>query len=212
MANVQIPVSIRVKDGYVQLSEDSIQLHPFQLRQIRKQAAKKTKSQWHSSLDGVKIDLTSDQRADLIALKDQIFGYLSSSKNPVEILQQQRGFGFAKHAFKRILERVERLSEQDMKALGGVNYSVMVHPETLEKIVSSLIDSKVVHVEAAWKAHPFLNFCFVCGYDERELEIIVNFQVGIMIVTLIMKKESGYFIREVYSIENDIPIKKPSPY
>lgn len=210
MANVSIPVSIRVKDGFVELKEDSIQLHPHQIRKINKYATNKTKEQWHS-FQGVKIELTSKQRDDVVALKDQIFEYLSSTKNPREVLQRQRGFGFSQHAFKRVLERVERLTDQDIQVLAK-NYKVVVYPETLEKIVSSLIDSQVVSVEAEWKAHPFLNFCFVCGYDERELEIIVNFQVGILIVTLIMKKETGYFVREVYTFEDDIPIKKPSPY
>lgn len=212
MQIVSIPIPIRVKHGHAMIEEDSIQLHQNQVDKIKREARKKTKEEWIKSRSGVKINLTGDQQKAILGVKDQILEYLSSSKNPKEILQRQRGFGFAKHAFERILERVERLTPEDIEALGTINYNATVHPETLEKIVSSLVESQIVHSEAEWKGYPYLNFKFLCSYDGRELEILVNFATGILIITLIVKKETGYFVREIYSFENVDPIKKPSSY
>jgi len=209
---VPIPIPINVKRGIVEIKEDSIQLHQHQVDKIRKYAISKTQQGWISSTRGIKIPLTPQQQTEIVKVKDQVFKFLSPSKNPKEILLQHKGFGFANHAFERILERIERLSEEDLEALGITDYRYAVHPETLEKVVGSLVDSKKVQTFAEWKGYPYLNFNFLCSFDDRELEIVVNFELGILIVTLIINKETGYFVREVYSIENGNPIKKPSPY
>ena len=194
------------------IEEDSIQLYQHQIDAIRKHATKKTQQGWLSSSRGIKIPLTLDQQAAIINVKDQVFQLLSPSKNPREILLQRRGFGFAKHAFERVLERIERLTDEDLRSLGTTDYQYAVHPETLEKVVESLVKSKQVQSFAEWKGYPYLNFNFLCSLDDRELDIIVNFELGILIVTLIINKETGYFVREVYSFEEGNPVKKPSPY
>jgi len=210
--SISIPIPITVKNGQVMLEEDSIQLHQHQVREIKRQALTKTKVEWLKSSKGIKINLTSDQQKKLVDAKDQVLQYLSSTKNPKEILSQEIGFGFAIHAFERILERVERLSPKDFEALGTRSYSAAIHPETSEKIVSSLVNSQIVHSEAEWKGYSHLNFKFMCTYDGRDLEIVINFSTGILIVTLIITKETGYFVREIYSFEENNPIKKPSSY
>jgi hypothetical protein len=194
------------------LKDDSIQLHEHQIKIIKKHAMSKSEWEWISSARGIKIPLTAQQKITLVSLKDQVFQLLSPSKDPKEILLQRRGFGFANHAFERILERVERLSEEEVKALGVTNYQYAVYPETLENVVGSLIDSQKVKSFAVWKGYPYLNYSFLCNLDDRELDIVVNFELGILIVTLVINKETGYFVREVYKIEVGKPIKKPSPY
>jgi len=74
------------------------------------------------------------------------------------------------------------------------------------------VNSQIVHSEAEWKGYSHLNFKFMCTYDGRDLEIVINFSTGILIVTLIITKETGYFVREIYSFEENNPIKKPSSY
>lgn len=209
---IPIPIPINVKNGIVMIQEDSIQLHQHQVDEIRKKAIKKTQQGWLSSNKGIKITLTPQQQLNIVNVKDQIFQLLSPSKDPKEILLQRRFFGFSKHAFERILERVERLSEGELNAIGYRNYQYAVHPDTLEKVVESLMNSQKVDSFAEWKGHSFLNFNFICFLDDRELDIVVNFELGILIVTLIINKETGYFVREIYSIEDGKSIKKPSPY
>lgn len=212
MKIVPIPIPISVRNGNVMITEDNILLHPYQVNKIKRLAHRKTKEEWTLSRSGIKIDLTTDQKKAVVNVKNQILEYLSKTKNPKEILKQGIGFGFASHALERVLEKVERLSQEDINALGTKSYHAAVHPETLEKIVSSLADSQIVHTEAEWKGYPYLNFKFLCTYDDRDLELIVNFEQGILIITLIVKKETGFFIREIYSFENASPIKKPSSY
>lgn len=209
---VRVPISINVKNGVVRLAEDNIHLYSYQVQKIKKHAYRKTKDEWIRAHSGLKIHLTNEQQKAILNVKDQILEYLSTTKNPKEILGKEVGFGFAKHAFERVLERVERLSQEDINALGTSSYSAVVYPETLEKIVSALADSQHVHAEAEWKGYPYLNYKFLCTYDDRNLELIVNFETGILIITLIIKQETGFYIREIYSFENTSPIKKPSSY
>lgn len=209
---VPVPISIRVKDKLVYIEEDNIELHEHQIDLIKKHSRKKTEKGWLDSSRGIKIKLTPEQQSTIVDVKNQIFEYLSSTKDPKEILKQERGFGFSKHAFTRILERVERLTEDEINELQSRSFGPVIYPETLEKIVSSLISTKNVHAEAEWKGYPYLNYKFLCNLDGRELEIVVNFELGVLIITLIMKRDTGYYIREVYSMEKGIPLKKPSSY
>lgn len=209
---VPIPIPINVKDGIVMIQEDSILLHQHQVDLIKTHAIKKTKQKWLSSKSGIKIPLTPQQQQDIVSVKDRVIQWLSPSKDPQEILLQRRGFGFAKHAFERILERVERLSGEELKIIGKRNYQYAIYPETLEEVVGSLIDSQQVKSLAVWNGHPYLNYNFECFLGKRELDIVVNFELGILIVTLVMNRDTGYFVREVYSFENGKAIKKPSPY
>lgn len=209
---VSVPIPINVKNGIVMLEEDSIQIHQHQVDIINKYAIKKTRLGWLSGSRGIRIPLTPQQQTMILNVKDQVLQLLSPSKDPREVLLQRRGFGFAKHAFKRILQRIERLSDEDIQALGVTDYRYAVYPETLENLVESLIDSQKVQPFAVWKGYPYLNYSFLCYLGDRELDIVVNFELGILIVTLIINKDTGYFVREVYSIENGNPIKKPSPY
>jgi hypothetical protein len=209
---VSVPIAIPVKRGTVDLLENSISIHQFQIDEILRHSRKKTSLEWIKTKRGIKIPLTSIQQKEVVQIKDQLIHYMSPSKNPKELLLRRRGFGFAKHAFHRILERIERLSEEEIQSLGTTDYNFAINPNTLEIIVKSLIDSNKSTSFAEWKGHPYLNFNFVCEIEDRELEITVNFQLGILIVTMIVSKETGYFIREVYSFENGNPVKKPSPY
>lgn len=206
-----MPINIAVKNGTIPLMEDTIQLTQKQINFIQRHATKKTENEWLHAPRGLKIELTKQQQADVLYVKDQVINVLSPSKSPSEILMQRKAFGFEKHAFKRILERIERLTDDEIEAL-GTTYEYAVYPETLEKVVASLMNSQNVTSFAEWKGYHYLNFNFIGNYDDREIEIVVNFEQGILIITVIIKKETGYFVREVYTVENEETIKKPSPY
>lgn len=214
MTIVNVPFNIYTKNrrNVVVVREDTIQLHEFQKRQMQNGARLKSLRDWHRSPFGVKVTLTPDQQNDLIAVKDAIFTALSSTKNPKEILwHQSRAFQFTPHAFKRILERVERLTEEEIEILGTPHSAYPVEPETLENLVEALGCSKVVRIKAEWKVYePFINFSFICELENRQVEMVVNFENGILIVTLFIKKETGFFVREIYSIDGKSIKKKPS--
>ncbi|WP_144481477.1 hypothetical protein, partial [Cytobacillus oceanisediminis] len=199
MTIVSVPIPIPVKNGVIMLEEDSIYLLQSQVDKIKQEAIRKTQHGWLTAGRGVKIPLTTQQQIAVVGIKDQLMQLLSPTRDPREVLLQRRGFGFAKHAFERILERIERLSTQEIQALGVSDYRYAVHPETLENVVASLMESQTVQSFAEWKGYPYLNYCFVCNLDDRELDVVVNFELGILIITLIINKETGYFVREVYS-------------
>lgn len=213
MSIVSVPFSVRTKDNIeLMVREDTIDLYEFQKKDMKSKARLKRLTDWRRSHSGVKISLTQGQRKDLVAVKDAIFNALSSTRNPKEILSHQsRAFEFAPHSFKRILERIERLTEDEIAALGTPHTKYPVEVKTLENLVEALGCSKVVDIKAEWKVYePYLNFSFICGLDKREFEMVVNFENGILIVTLFMKKETGFFVREVYSLNGDRVNKKPS--
>lgn len=209
---VTIPISIPVRDKVIQLHEDNITLYQSQVNEIKRRSRSKTQMQWLRSASGIRIPLDESQQSQILNVKEQVINYLTPNKNAEELLKVGRGFGFSKHAYLRVLGRVERFSDEEIVFLGP-NPVMGIHPETLEKITQSLIDSDKVKQYAEWKGHPYLNFVFECKYDDdRELDIVVNFETGVFIVTLIVTRETGYFIRELYSLDPKGQFeKKPSP-
>jgi len=209
-SQIKVPIKIKVKDKHVDLMENNIPLYGYQIKIIEKESIHRTQEEWLSSKSGVSIPLRPEQMEKILLVKDQVIQLLSPDRNPEELILKRRGFGFSKHAFERALTRIERLSEEELNDLGS-NYSYSIDPETLEKIAESLINSKTVYEKAEWKAFPYLNFKFLSKYDDRDIEIVVNFKLGILIVTLIVVKETGFFVREVYSFtDKGELIKKPS--
>jgi hypothetical protein len=205
---VKVPVQIQLKDKSIDLKEDNITLYTYQVDLIKKAAIHKTEKEWLESKRGVKIPLRSEQKRQILCVKDDIINLLSPSRSP-QILLMSKNFGFTKHAVGQALKRIEKLTEDEIRDLGP-NYMYSVQPETLEKIAKSLIDSKVVASDAEWKGFPFLNFTFVGEYDNKDIEIVVNFEFGILIITLIVVKETGFYIREVYRFNDKGKlIKKP---
>lgn len=195
---IQTPISINLKDKVASIEEDNIDLHPHQVRIIKNEASRKTKKEWLDSSRGVKIPLTSDQQIQILSVKDQLFNYLSPSKDPKEVLSKSGGVAFTSHASERLLERIERLSREEFEKKGPLR---IVDPETLEKIIESLIHAKNVLNKAEWKGEPYLSYTFLCELEDRELDVVVNFETNILIITIVVKKDTGYRIGEVYSYD-----------
>lgn len=199
-----IPISIKVKDGLVLLEDNSIPLYQYQINQIKKHAVKRTKKGWLSTRNpGIKIQLSFEQREQLVEVKNKIITFLSPAKDPKIILSKRNGISFSKHSTLRILDRIERLTPEEIEALGKTDYLYAIHPETLEKIVESLINSNTADSYAEWKGYPYLNYSFLCSYDDREIRITVNLENGILLITLIVDKETGYYIGESYSLKEN---------
>lgn len=197
---IKVPIAIPVKGKSIWLKEDSIALFPYQIKMIKKHSKYKTEGQWLSLNKGIKIPLTKEQREGIILAKDNIINILSSSRDPKALLQINHGFGFTDHAFSRVLTRIERFSEEEFNLLGE-NYKFTINQETLEKITQSLIDSKEAKEFAEWKGYPYLNFGLNCKYDDRDVDIIVNFEIGILIITMIVVKETGYAVQNIYTFD-----------
>lgn len=195
---IPVPVNIRLKDKTIQLKEDCIGLHPFQMNIIKRQAIKKTEREWlHPGTKGVKIPLLKPQQFAIVKFKQDLIAMLSPDNKAKTLLAREHGYGFSQHAFKRLLERVERLPQHEVEELGP-NYSFAVNEETVEGITEALINSTAVKERAEWKGHPYLNYSFICNYGDRELDIVVNFELGILVVTMVVIKETGYYVREIY--------------
>ncbi|WP_332699367.1 hypothetical protein [Halalkalibacter lacteus] len=204
---VVVPIKIPVRGKEILLKEDSTPLFPYQIKIIKRKSRSKTEGQWLSAAKGIKIPLTKDQRKEVVLVKDSIINILDSTRDPKRLLMVKRGFGFTDHAVERVLTRIERLSEEELELLGP-NYKFSINQETLEKITQSLIDSKEVNQFAEWKGHPYLNFGLNCKYDDRDVDIIVNFAIGILIVTMIVVKETGYAVQNIYSFDGKTFTKK----
>lgn len=193
-----MPVSITLKDKTILFEEDNIDIYPHQLRTITNNSRQKTEKEWLGSQSGVKIILTPTQQRQIINVKDQLFGFLSPTKDPKEILSKKGGVAFTSHARDRILERVERLSKEEIETGGTVR---IVDPETLEKIIEALIKAKNVFNKAEWKGSAYLNYTFLCEIEGRELDIVVNFATNVLIITIVVSKDTGYRIGEIYSYD-----------
>lgn len=198
MEQINVPTEVVVKDGTVLLKEDSIKLFKDQIEEITKYSQQLTGEEWRKSVSGIKVKLSKYQREELVNIKDKIVHLLSPAKKPREILSQRANFGFSKHALKRVLSRIEGLTDAEIAQIDGEKYYFAVHPETLEKIVQALIDSKEVEEYAEWKAYPYLNFNYICTFDSKEIKITVNFQQGIFIITLIVIKNTGFSMRDFF--------------
>lgn len=187
---------IRLRTGtIIPLLEDTITLHPWQVREIAKYARTRTREQWHGAKQGIPIELTRSQREELILAKDAVINYLTPSRDPKELIRNPQ-FGFEPHAYARILERIERLTEDQLAEIGFPKYHLAAHPETLEKLAETLINSSEVEKTAHWKAFPYLTFTFSGSYDDRVIKLVLSFENGIVLVTVVVDLETGYFIRE----------------
>lgn len=200
MSKIKPPIPVDLKDKVVSIEEDNIDLYSHQIQVIRRQAKQKTEMEWKRSSRGVKITLTPTQQAEILSVKDMLFNFLSSSKDPKEVLSKSGGVAFTLHARERMLERVERLSREEFEKNGTLR---IVDSETLEKIIGSLIHAKHVFNQAEWKGAPYLNYKFLCEIDDRELEIVVNFGSNILIITVIVWKDTGYRIGEIYEYNKE---------
>lgn len=205
---VQPPVPIRVRDKTLYIEEDNIVLYSHQMQDIRKQARRRSEREWLCSDSGVKVTLTSTQQQQILHVKDQIFNFLSPSKDPKEVLRKKGSIGFTVHASERILERVERLSVKEVEEINKEEVYSIIDPHTLEKIVESLIKTDSVYSKAEWKGYPYLNYTFLCQLGDRTLDVVVNFGVNILIITISVKKDSGYLVREIYSYDQKGIYKK----
>lgn len=199
---VTVPIQIQVRGKKILLKDDSISLYQYQIDKINRYANRKTQIEWINSSKGIEIKLTPFQQQQVISTKEAILDILSFSRDPKQLLLRKRGYGFTNHAFERVLGRIERLSDEQVQLLGP-QYKLAVHPETLERLTESIINSKEATAFAEWKGYPYLNYGLVCNLDDRELEVIVNFEIGILVVTMIVEKETGYFVREVYSFDGE---------
>lgn len=196
--SVSVPVPIRLKDKTIYLKEDCIDLYPFQIRLIKHRAKSKTEKEWlDSKTKGIKIPLSKIQQFQVVKFKQDLIKLLSPDNTAKTLLAREHGYGFSKHAFKRLLERVERLSDDEIEELGS-NYEFAVNKETVEGITDALIRSTEVKERAEWKGHSYLNYSFICNYENRELDIVANFELGILVVTMVVTKETDYYIREIY--------------
>lgn len=203
MSTIQPPIPVRVKDKTLSIEEDNIVLHSHQVRAIRTAARRKTEIEWLNSRSGVKVTLTAGQQIQILNVKDQIFHYLSPNKSPKEILRKTGSIGFAIHAFDRILERVERFSEEEIDEMKKDTTPVIIDPDTLEKIIEALIHSQKVFHKAEWNGFPYLNYTFLCYLGDRELDVVVNFDAKVLIITIVVSIDTGYFVREKFSYDKD---------
>lgn len=198
MAKIKPPIPVNLKDKVVSIEEDNIDLYSHQLNAVQSQARRKTEMEWLSSPSGIKITLTRTQQEQIVDVKDQLFNFMSPNKDPKEVLNKTGNVGFTSHAFDRILERVERFSREEIEKN---RIKTIIDPETLEKIIEALIRTKNVFYKAEWKGSPYLNYTFLCELEGRKLDIVVNFETNILIITIVVSKETGYFVREVYSYD-----------
>ena len=189
------PILINLKDKNITLEEDNIDLHFHQVRDIKNAAKRKTEMEWLRSSGGVKINLTPTQQQQILNVKDQLFTFLSPNKDPKEVLSKHGAVAFTSHASDRILERVERLSKEELEADKTLR---IIDPNTLENIIEALINAKNVFYKAEWKGSPYLNYTFLCDIEGRKLDVVVNFETNILIITVVVTKETGYRIGEVY--------------
>lgn len=195
---VPVPIPIRLKDKTIYLKEDCIGLHSFQIELIKNQARRKTEKEWlDPDTKGVKIPLSTMQQFEIVKFKQELINVLSPDNTAKALLAREHGYGFSQHALKRVLERVERLPQDEVDDLGP-NYRFAVNSETVEGLTDALINSTLVNKRAEWKGHPYLNYSFICNYQDRELDIVVNFELGILVVTMVVTKETGYYVREIY--------------
>lgn len=195
--------TIRLKDGEdVLFVENNINLKSWQIDKIRKEAVQKTKSEWRKSKHGIKIDLTPSQRRDILNVKNQVINSLAPSGSPKELFDPRVGskFRFEPHAYERIIERLEPLTDDEKSAIlrtkSPSTYRFAIHQETLEKTAEVLIKSNVVSKEAHWKAYRTLTYGFEGEYDQKKIRVVVRFDRGMVVVTLISIEEHGYYIGE----------------
>lgn len=189
---------IRMRGSRVALEEDSIIIEPYQLNRIRRYANTRTKRAIRKST-GCKIRLTHDQKEQLLVVKNLVLQQLSPSFNAAEILRSPQGFGFENHSCKRILQRIERYGEDEIKLIPSP-YFLAVHPETLENLVETLVNATEVDNYAYWKAYPYLTFSFTGDFEDRKIKVSLTFENGILIITVVNTFETGYYIREVRGV------------
>lgn len=177
-------IEIPLKDGKVELREETIVLSESQIKKILDESKLKTRKEWQTAEHGIKIPLTEEQMDQIISVKNEIVGDL----NALELIESDF-IDIIPHAMKRAIERLEGLPVEEP-------YNLAMRRETYEKIAQALIDSKEVEDKAEWKGGSYLRYNFKSQIDENDIVITVSFEETILVITVIVTKRKGFFFHE----------------
>ncbi|HHT7061365.1 TPA: hypothetical protein ACTZ5S_003769 [Bacillus cereus] len=141
-------------------------------------------SDWHKpTTKGIKVRLHPLQRQAILDYKNELVSQFRDADDFLDSGALQ----IYPHGKERIQERVEG---KDIEKTILTNSPL--DPDAYLDIAQAIMDSQTVEKDAHWKAYPFLTYSFTHNIGQSLYTISVNFQNGIIVVTVFPKHKVGF--------------------
>lgn|GEM_PF-3099583 len=170
--------TIQLKGGSTLVFDDIIDLTAEQIALILRQAVRKTEEQWlDPETKGVKVPLSVDQRAEVIAHRDRLVGGQTRQQ-----LIDNRRVRFTQHFLDRVALRID-----DGRAFPLES--------SLAGMVDIIMGSTDLAKNAEWRGYGGLSYNFNGVYNSEPCSVAVTFDGQMILITVTTKTPTPQTIK-----------------